>query len=67
MKVFLSWSDRVRAAFHHDGKRWNDKVESRVKSIVATAVKASPERALNQHKRNSIDSLVQSIEEFLTS
>ena len=66
-KSKLKWSDRVRDAFLNDGKRWNDRVESRVKSIVATAVKASPKCALNQHKRNSIDSLVQSIEEFLTS
>jgi hypothetical protein len=61
------WSDRVRSAFLHDGKRWNDGVESKVKYVVAEAVLASPEGSLNQHKRNSIDSLIKSLESFFTS
>ncbi len=60
------WSDRVKAAFQHDGKRWTDKVESQVKYAVAEAVKRNPKNALNDHKRNAIDALIASIEVFLS-
>ena len=59
------WSDRVKNVFLDQGKRWNDKVESKVKYIVAEAVKDSPGNALNEHKRNSIDALVKNLEELI--
>ena len=59
------WSDRVKAAFQTNGKRWNDGVESQVKYLVADSVKASPGNCLNTHKRHSIDSLIKSIEALL--
>lgn len=59
------WSDRMRDAFLTQGKQWNDKVESKVKCTVANSVKKNPGNALNQHKRNSIDALVRSLEKMI--
>lgn len=61
------WSDRVKKVFLTDGKLWTDKVESRVKYVVANAIKKSPNTALNEHKRNSIDALVKSLESLIES
>lgn len=61
------WSDRVRNVFLNEGKPWSNSVESKVKYIVANAVKKSPNSALNEHKRNSIDALVRSLESLLES
>jgi predicted ATP-dependent endonuclease of OLD family len=61
------WSDRVRQAFVSQGKPWNNGVESRVKYCVAERVEQSPADSLNSHKRNSIDALVQSIENMTKS
>lgn len=61
------WSDRVKQAFQSQGKNWNNGVESRVKFLVASCVKRDPERALNQHKRSSIDALVTSLEKMVGS
>lgn len=61
------WSDRVRQAFLSQGKPWNNRVESRVKYTVAECVKNNPAGALNQHKRNSIDALVLSLEAMVRS
>lgn len=57
------WSDRMRETFLSQGKPWNDQIEKQVKYLVASCVKSSPENALNEHKRSSIDALVASIEE----
>lgn len=61
------WSDRVRSIFLNDGKPWSSTVESKVKDVVAYAVKKSPNTALNEHKRNSIDALVKSLESLIES
>lgn len=61
------WSDRVRKVFLTNGKPWNDKVESDVKYVVANAVKKAPNDALNAHKRNSIDALVERLESLIGS
>ena len=60
------WSERVKSAFLNDGKRWGDTVESQIKHAVANAVKASPKNALNEHKRNSVDALITSVETLLS-
>lgn len=59
------WSDRVYGVFLEQGKTWNNKIESQVKSVVANSVKKVPIEALNTHKRNSIDALVKSLEELI--
>lgn len=61
------WSDRVRNVFLDQGKPWNNRVESKVKYIVANAVRANPTNALNPHKRNSIDALVANLESQIKS
>ncbi|HGU9816358.1 TPA: ATP-dependent endonuclease [Enterobacter chuandaensis] len=59
------WSDRVRKAFLAQGKQWTSSVEAKVKYTVANCVKKSPENALSQHKRNSVDALVVSLEQMI--
>lgn len=59
------WSDRVYDVFLTQGKTWNDKIEKQVKSAVANSVSKNPSIALNEHKRNSIDALVKSLEELI--
>lgn len=60
------WSDRVMAAFVHEGKQWDKTVESQVKYVVATDVQANPKNALHPNKRSSIDALIRSIEDLLS-
>jgi hypothetical protein len=61
------WSDRLREAFKHQGKPWSDTIEAKVKADVAELVVASPATALNAHKRNSFDALVQALEAKLNA
>lgn len=56
------WSDRLKAAFEHQGKVWSSKLESRIKSEVADLIVANPTKALNAHKRGSFDGLVVALE-----
>jgi predicted ATP-dependent endonuclease of OLD family len=60
------WSDRAKACFEKQGKLWNNKIESQLKAHVATVVSRQPETALSQHRRASIDALVQALEAKLT-
>lgn len=59
------WADRIKTCFTMQGKPWSDKIEVEVKSIVSNCVKKSPDKALNLHKRNSIDALVVAIEQLI--
>jgi predicted ATP-dependent endonuclease of OLD family len=59
------WSNRVRAAFKHQGKHWSDQIEATVKTALADLVEATPAAALNSHKRNSFDALVAELERKL--
>lgn len=59
------WSDKVKDVFLTQGKQWNDRVESKVKYTVANSVHKNPTDALNEHKRNSIDALVTSLETMM--
>ncbi len=61
------WSNRVGDAFLNQGKIWNKGAESKVKYLVAECVAKNPKAALNQHKRNSIDALVESMEGLIKS
>lgn len=56
------WSDRLKAAFKHQGKPWSDQIEAAVKLAVADIVEANPGNVLNTHKRNSVDALVAALE-----
>lgn len=56
------WSDRLKETFKHQGKTWSDQIEMKVKYDVAELVAASPEKALNAHKRSPFDALVRSLE-----
>lgn len=60
------WSDRVKNVFLNQGKPWNESIEKEVKFKVAEAVKEKPHAALNLHKRNSIDSLITSLEMLIS-
>src|SRR6476469_4294857 len=59
------WSDRLKKTFLSQGKNWNIKMESQVKAIVAEQVNNNPDNSLNLHKRSSIDTLIQALEEKL--
>lgn len=55
------WSDRVGDCFKSQGKQWGDIMEKRVKLCIANALPSDPSIALNQHKRSSIDALVNAL------
>jgi predicted ATP-dependent endonuclease of OLD family len=59
------WSDRMRQVFLNQGKPWTDKIEAQVKNTVALTISKDVANSLNQHKRNSIDSLVITLENLL--
>ena len=61
------WSERMKNVFLAQGKLWSQEVESQVKHVVAETVKLKPSEALNEHKRNSVDALVKSLESLVTS
>ncbi len=56
------WSDRLKAAFEHQGKVWSGKLEAQIKSEVAELVAANPIKALNAHKKGAFDGLVVALE-----
>ncbi len=60
------WSDRMRATFKHQGKPW-DQIEARVKADIAELVESNPGKALNAHKRASLDALTQALVGKLTN
>lgn len=59
------WSDRIKQCFQTQGKPWNDSIEAKVKETVANSISKDVANSLNQHKRNSIDALIISIESLL--
>jgi putative ATP-dependent endonuclease of OLD family len=61
------WSDRVGQVFRNQGKLWDNGVESHVKYLVADCVAKNPQNVLNPHKRNSIDALIQILENLIKS
>ena len=60
------WSDRLKAAFEHQGKVWSSKVEMNIKADIADLIGANPAKALNASKRGAFDGLVSALEEKLT-
>ncbi len=61
------WSNRIKNTYMSQGKPWNDKVEREIKGIVSQCVKKNPDKALNEHKRNSVDALVTALEQIIKS
>lgn len=59
------WSDRMRNVFLDQGKPFTDSICAKVKSSASIAVFKSPKSALNTHRRNSIDALVQALERMV--
>ncbi|MCG8476803.1 MAG: hypothetical protein MI784_15165, partial [Cytophagales bacterium] len=59
------WSDRMKDVFHCQGKPWDDNIEAQLKSEVAKCVVKKPKSSLNQHKRSSIDALIDSLEKLI--
>ena len=59
------WSDRMRSVFLDQGKPFTDSICSKVKSSVSIAIFRNPKNALNTHRRNSIDALVQALERMV--
>ncbi len=59
------WSKRLKSTFEHQGKPFPNSVETKVKYIVAAAISKNPKNSLNSFKRNSIDSLISSVERMI--
>jgi len=59
------WSDRIASCFRSQGKQWGDRIEKKVKFIVANIVPADASVTLNPYKRTSIDALVAAVEEMI--
>lgn len=61
------WSERVKSAFMDQGKPWSESVLKNIKYVVSEEVVRKPHGCLNQHKRNSIDALVEALEKKVRS
>lgn len=59
------WSDRIGNVFMLQGKPWSDSTLVKVKYTVVQSVSKNPARALDAHKRNSIDALVLALERMI--
>ena len=61
------WSDRVKTVFLSQGQRWTDAVEKKVKMEVAKLIPVEhADSVLDEHKRGSIDALVNALENMLS-
>lgn len=59
------WSERIRDAFQANGKVWGQKLEQRIKSIVADQVEVQKLGALHPQRVDVIQTLVNSLEHRL--
>lgn len=59
------WSKRLKATLLAQGKPTDDGVLAKAKHIVANAVAKAPKIALNEHKRDSVDALVASLDRLV--
>jgi putative ATP-dependent endonuclease of the OLD family len=55
------WSSRMRDTFKHQGKNWSDQIEMIVKADIAELVELNPGKALNMHKKSSVDALISTL------
>ncbi len=56
------WSDKVKEIFNDEGKLWDENVEKRIKYVVASCVKKSAGKAVDDTKCEVINNLVSIIE-----
>ena len=61
----LKWSDRAKEIFRLNGKIWSNAIEMKAKYLVANAASKLGYSAINQHKSNSIDKLIEFAEVFI--
>ena len=59
------WSTRMESTFKFQGKTLSEKDLSISKQIVVDAILNNPKIALNDYKRNSIDALIEGVENML--
>lgn len=59
------WAERMREVFQQQGKQWTEKVEAKVKRVIAELVEATPCKALHVAKKNSFVAFVSAVEEKL--
>lgn len=61
------WSDRVKTVFLSQAQRWTDAVEKKVKMEVTKLIPVEDaDSVLDEHKRGSIDALVNALENMLS-
>ena len=61
------WSDRVKTVFLSQGQRWTEAVEKKVKMEVTKLIPVEDaDSVLDEHKRGSIDALVNALENMLS-
>jgi hypothetical protein len=58
------WSNRMKTTFQNQGKIWNESLEKKLKTEIASNINDIENLFINE-KRDSIDSLVRSIESML--
>lgn len=63
----LQWSNRMKKVFQKQGKLWDDETERDIKKCVASSIEKHPTSALNPHKRQSIDALVEALDRLLVN
>lgn len=56
------WSDRMRVAFEHTGRQWNEEAVRNVKEVLAQSLEVDPAHALDENCATVIDGLVDSLE-----
>jgi type I restriction enzyme, R subunit len=61
-KTSKKWSERIKATFQHQGKLWDERVESEVKGRVAQLVAGAPQSALLQPCRAAADALIEGLQ-----
>ncbi len=61
------WSKRIKEIFYKNGKSIKEEEEKEIKILVAKAVKENPLNAISEHKKSSIESLISSLEEMVST
>lgn len=58
----FKWTERIKDCFMTAGKKWDEQLEKKIKQTVCTIAKSQGLKSLNNHKKNSIDSLALSLQ-----
>lgn len=65
-KTNKKWSERMQQTFIQQGQTWDDQVKAKLKLQIAGLVAASPELALNEHKKGCLLGLSKALEARLS-